>query len=117
MSDEGPKLEAVDDARGAEDRPRRGILLLPNLITTGALFSGFYAIVAGMNGRFIAAALAIYVAAVLDTLDGRVARWTRTESPLALSTIVFRTWLRSVLRRRWWCSSGAWLHSANSVGL
>ena len=81
MSDEGPKLEAVDDARGAEDRPRRGILLLPNLITTGALFSGFYAIVAGMNGRFIAAALAIYVAAVLDTLDGRVARWTRTESP------------------------------------
>lgn len=81
MSDESPKLEAVDDVGDGEDRRHRGVLLLPNLITTGALFSGFYAIVAGMNGRFIAAALAIYVAIVLDTLDGRVARWTRTESP------------------------------------
>jgi CDP-diacylglycerol--serine O-phosphatidyltransferase len=59
---------------------RRGIYLLPNLITTGALFAGFYAIVAGMNGNFIAAALAIIVAGLLDTADGRVARWTRTES-------------------------------------
>jgi CDP-diacylglycerol--serine O-phosphatidyltransferase len=59
---------------------RRGIYLAPNLITTGALFAGFYAIVAGMNGNFVAAALAIYVAMLLDTLDGRVARWTRTES-------------------------------------
>ncbi len=59
---------------------RRGIYLLPNLITTGALFAGFYAIVAGMNGNFVAAALAIIVAALLDTADGRVARWTRTES-------------------------------------
>ena len=41
MSDEGPKLEAVDDASGGEDRRRRGILLLPNLITTGALFRAF----------------------------------------------------------------------------
>jgi len=59
---------------------RRGIYLAPNLITTGALFAGFYAIVAGMNGHFIGAGLAIYVAGALDTLDGRVARWTRTES-------------------------------------
>ncbi|MBX3706447.1 MAG: CDP-diacylglycerol--serine O-phosphatidyltransferase [Pseudomonadales bacterium] len=59
---------------------RRGIYLVPNLITTGALFAGFYAIVAGMNGHFIAAGIAIYAAMVLDTLDGRVARWTRTES-------------------------------------
>jgi CDP-diacylglycerol--serine O-phosphatidyltransferase len=44
------------------------------------LFAGFYAIVAGMNGNFIAAALAIFVAMALDTADGRVARWTRTES-------------------------------------
>lgn len=58
----------------------RGIYLAPNLITTGALFAGFYAIVAGMNGNFIGAALAIYVAMLLDTLDGRVARWTKTES-------------------------------------
>ena len=48
---------------------RRGIYLAPNLITTGALFAGFYAIVAGMNGNFVAAALAIYVAMLLDTLD------------------------------------------------
>jgi CDP-diacylglycerol--serine O-phosphatidyltransferase len=59
---------------------RRGIYLLPNLITTGALFAGFFAIVAGMNGDFLAAALAILVAGLLDTADGRVARWTRTES-------------------------------------
>jgi CDP-diacylglycerol---serine O-phosphatidyltransferase len=64
----------------AEARRRRGIYLVPNLITTGALFAGFYAIVAGMNGHFIAAALAIFVAMALDTADGRVARWTRTES-------------------------------------
>jgi CDP-diacylglycerol--serine O-phosphatidyltransferase len=61
-------------------RRRRGIYLVPNLITTGALFSGFYAIVAGMNGNFVPAALAIFIAMALDTADGRVARWTRTES-------------------------------------
>ena len=60
--------------------PRRGIYLLPNLFTTGALFAGFYAIVAGMNGHFVAASLAMFVAMALDTADGRVARWTKTES-------------------------------------
>jgi CDP-diacylglycerol--serine O-phosphatidyltransferase len=59
---------------------RRGIYLLPNLITTAALFAGFFAIVAGMNGNFLSAALAILAAGLLDTADGRVARWTRTES-------------------------------------
>jgi len=59
---------------------RRGVYLLPNLITSGALFAGFYAIVAGMNGNFVAAALAIFVAIALDTADGRVARLTKTES-------------------------------------
>jgi CDP-diacylglycerol--serine O-phosphatidyltransferase len=74
-------MEADGLEGGDADHPRRrGIYLLPNLITTGALFAGFYAIVAGMNGHFIAAGLAIYVAMALDTLDGRVARWTRTES-------------------------------------
>lgn len=58
----------------------RGIYLLPNLFTTAALFSGFYAVVAGMNGRFEAAAIAIFVAMVLDGLDGRVARLTNTQS-------------------------------------
>ncbi|MEM7002626.1 MAG: CDP-diacylglycerol--serine O-phosphatidyltransferase [Pseudomonadota bacterium] len=59
---------------------RRGIYLLPNLITSGALFAGFYAMVAAMNGDFIPAALAIFVAMALDTADGRVARMTNTES-------------------------------------
>jgi CDP-diacylglycerol--serine O-phosphatidyltransferase len=59
---------------------RRGIYLLPNLFTTAALFAGFYAIVQAMNNRFDLAAVAIYAAMVLDGLDGRVARLTRTES-------------------------------------
>jgi CDP-diacylglycerol--serine O-phosphatidyltransferase len=59
---------------------RRGIYLLPNLFTTGALFCGFYAIVQGMNDRWEQAAVAIFVALVLDSLDGRVARMTRTQS-------------------------------------
>ncbi len=61
-------------------RDRKGIYLLPNLFTTGALFSGFYAVVAGMNGHFENAAIAIFVAMILDGLDGRVARLTNTQS-------------------------------------
>lgn len=59
---------------------RRGIYLLPNLFTTAALFAGFYAIVQAMNTRFDVAAVAIFAAMVLDALDGRVARLTRTQS-------------------------------------
>lgn len=59
---------------------RRGIYLLPNLFTTAALFAGFYAIVQGMNGHFEYAAVAIFIAMVLDGLDGRVARMTNTQS-------------------------------------
>jgi CDP-diacylglycerol--serine O-phosphatidyltransferase len=59
---------------------RRGIYLLPNLFTTAALFAGFYAIVQAMNVNFDQAAIAIFVAMVLDGLDGRVARMTRTQS-------------------------------------
>ena len=71
----------VHDIDAAGDRQRRrGVYLLPNLITTAALFAGFFAIVAAANGHFVNAALAIYGAFVLDTLDGRVARWTRSES-------------------------------------
>ena len=60
--------------------PRKGIYLLPNLVTTAALFSGFYAILAGMNGQYEKAAIAVFVAMLLDGLDGRVARWTNTQS-------------------------------------
>lgn len=59
---------------------RRGVFLLPNLVTTGALFGGFYAIVAAMHGNFANAALAIFAAQILDGFDGRVARMTNTES-------------------------------------
>lgn len=62
------------------DLRRRSIYLLPNLFTTGALFAGFYAIVQAMNQRFEFAAIAIFVAMVLDGLDGRVARLTHTQS-------------------------------------
>ena len=68
-------------ARPALERVRkRGVYLLPNLFTTLALFAGFYAIVQGMNHNFEQAAIAVFVAMVLDGLDGRVARLTRTQS-------------------------------------
>ncbi|MEI2418526.1 CDP-diacylglycerol--serine O-phosphatidyltransferase [Orrella sp. JC864] len=62
------------------ERRHRGIYLLPNAFTTAALFAGFYAVVQAMNGRFEAAAIAIFVAMVLDGMDGRVARLTNTQS-------------------------------------
>jgi CDP-diacylglycerol--serine O-phosphatidyltransferase len=64
-----------------DQRPRsRAIYLLPNLFTTGCLFSGFYAIVAAIDGNYNRAGFAIFLAMLCDTLDGRVARMTRTES-------------------------------------
>ncbi len=59
---------------------RRGIYLLPNMLTLGALFSGFYAVIAGMSGDFNGAGWAILIAGVLDGLDGRIARLTNTQS-------------------------------------
>jgi CDP-diacylglycerol--serine O-phosphatidyltransferase len=59
---------------------RRGIYLLPNLITLSALFCGFFAIVVANNGWFDWAAYAIFIAMLLDGMDGRVARWTNTQS-------------------------------------
>jgi CDP-diacylglycerol---serine O-phosphatidyltransferase len=63
-----------------EKRRRRGIYILPSLFTTASLFAGFYAIVQAMNGNFEYAPLAIFIAAILDALDGRIARLTHTES-------------------------------------
>jgi CDP-diacylglycerol---serine O-phosphatidyltransferase len=65
-----------DDSRV---RPR-GVYWLPNLLTTGALFAGFYAIVAAIDLRFEYAGIAVFVAMFFDMLDGRVARWTQTAS-------------------------------------
>src|SRR3990167_5792826 len=59
---------------------RKGIYILPNLFTLAALFGGFYAIVMAMNGRFDMAAIGVFCAMVLDSLDGRVARMTNTQS-------------------------------------
>jgi CDP-diacylglycerol--serine O-phosphatidyltransferase len=61
-------------------KPKKGIYLLPNLLTTAGLFSGFYAVVASMNNQFEAAAVAIFIAMIFDGLDGRVARITNTQS-------------------------------------
>jgi CDP-diacylglycerol--serine O-phosphatidyltransferase len=75
-----PPVSAAEVA-ATPARPRsRGIYILPNAFTTANLFAGFYAIVQAMNGRFEAAAVAIFVAMVLDSLDGRVARLTNTQS-------------------------------------
>ena len=57
-----------------------GVYLLPNLITTGSLFSGFYSIISSINGEIITAIFAIIIAMVLDGLDGRVARLTKTQT-------------------------------------
>ena len=82
-------LAMIDDLRALSDdhdvaeppRPRRkGIYVLPNAITLAALFSGFYAIVMAINGRFEAACLGVFCSAVLDSLDGRVARMTNSQS-------------------------------------
>ena len=79
----------TEDPKSAEDEAgpravvpprRRGIYVLPNAITLAALFSGFYGIVMAMNGRFEVACIAIFCAAILDSLDGRVARMTNAQS-------------------------------------
>ena len=62
----------------------KGVYLLPNLFTTGALFSGFYAILISIDGQFDAAAIAIFVAQILDGLDGRIARLTNTSSAFGI---------------------------------
>lgn len=93
-------------------RPHRGIYLLPNLFTTGAMFAGFYAIIAGIGGRYTEAAIAVFVAAVLDGLDGRVARLTNTQSEFGVQydslsdlvsfglapSLVLYTWSLSALK-------------------
>jgi CDP-diacylglycerol--serine O-phosphatidyltransferase len=61
-------------------RRRKGIYLLPNLLTTGCLFSGFYAIIAAIDKNFAPAGMAVFIAMLFDTLDGRTARLTHTET-------------------------------------
>jgi CDP-diacylglycerol---serine O-phosphatidyltransferase len=75
-----PHLTAGDGLLGRPTLRRRGIYLLPNAFTTAALFCGFYAIVMAMNLKFDHATVAIFIAMVLDSIDGRVARLTNTQS-------------------------------------
>ena len=105
---------------------RRGIYLLPNLLTLGALFAGFYAIIAGMGGNFNEAGWAILIAAVLDGLDGRVARLTNTQSAfgaqfdslsdmvsfgVAPALIIF-SWALSSLGQAGWAASFIYISCA-----
>ena len=80
----GRAARAAMTGTAAEAQPAsprsRGVYILPNAFTTANLFAGFFAIVQAMNGRFEVAAVAIFVAMVLDSLDGRVARLTNTQS-------------------------------------
>lgn len=82
MAKQASKL-AISETDIDDSQPlrARGIYLLPNLFTSAALFSGFFAIVSAMNFKYEQAAVAIFVAMVLDGLDGRVARMTNTQSP------------------------------------
>ncbi|MET4579769.1 CDP-diacylglycerol--serine O-phosphatidyltransferase [Ottowia thiooxydans] len=74
-----PKFPQAEEAPPVR-KPRKGIYVLPNLFTLAGLFGGFYAVVMAMNGRFDLATTGIFAAMVLDSLDGRVARMTGTQS-------------------------------------
>ncbi|NVK74172.1 CDP-diacylglycerol--serine O-phosphatidyltransferase [Marinomonas sp. CT5] len=75
-------IDEIEDLDLGDEKkqPHKGVYLLPNLFTTAALFSGFYSIIAAMNGDYINAAVAIFISMVFDGLDGRVARLTHTQS-------------------------------------
>jgi CDP-diacylglycerol---serine O-phosphatidyltransferase len=79
--EDGTHPQDLSPAEGVVVRKRRkGIYILPNLFTLGALFGGFYGVVMAMDGRFDQAAVGVFCAMVLDSLDGRVARMTNTQS-------------------------------------
>ena len=117
-----------DEAEVAEaPRPRRrGIYVLPNAITLAALFAGFYAIVMAMNGRFEQSCIGIFCAAVLDSLDGRVARMTNSQSAFgeqmdslcdmvsfgAAPAIIVYTWAFSGLGKLGWIPAFVYMSGA-----
>jgi len=116
----------VDKANPLKPRSR-GIYLLPNLFTTAALFAGFYAITASMAGRFELAAISIFIAMVLDGLDGRVARMTNTQSEFGAQydsladmlsfgvapALVMYTWALIPLGKLGWLA--AFIHAAGGA--
>lgn len=93
----------------------KGIYLLPNLFTTGALFAGYYSIIASINGKFEVAAYTVFIAALLDGLDGRVARLTNTQSEFgeqydSLSDLISFGLAPSLLMYNWSLHSLANIH-------
>lgn len=77
---DGADSESVELESIVVRKRRKGLYILPNMVTLAALFAGFYSIVMAMNGRFDMAAIGVFCAMVLDSLDGRVARMTHTQS-------------------------------------
>ncbi|MGH8122445.1 MAG: CDP-alcohol phosphatidyltransferase family protein [Rudaea sp.] len=112
----------MENAPEPAPKPRRGIYLLPNLFTTGALFSGFYAVIAAIAGHYVDAAIAVFVAGILDALDGRIARLTNTQSAFGVQydslsdmcsfglapALIMYTWSLSTLKPfgPWWGKVG-----------
>jgi len=80
MQEEGSDPDLADGGTLLVRKRRKGIYMLPNLVTLAALFGGFYAVIMAINGHFDLAAYGIFCAMVLDSLDGRVARMTNTQS-------------------------------------
>lgn len=115
---EGADFEQ-DPPTAVRPHGRKGIYLLPNLLTTGALFAGFYAVLAAMDGKFEAAAVAIFVAMVFDGLDGLVARLTNTQSAFGVQydslsdmvsfgvapAVVAFSWMLSTLGKLGWAAA------------
>lgn len=108
----------------ASHKARRGIYLLPNLFTTAGLFAGFYGIVAAIGGRYEIAAMAIFIAMIMDGIDGRVARLTNTQSEfgvqydsltdmvcfgLAPALIMYQWALRDLAAFGWFWAKIGWL--------
>jgi len=117
------QLDTIKDRLIMTEQRRRGIYLLPNLFTTAGLFAGFFAIIVAMEGRFEAAAIAIFIAMIMDALDGRVARMTNTQSDfgqeydsladmvsfgLAPSLVIYQWALADLLQQGWGWGKAAW---------
>jgi CDP-diacylglycerol--serine O-phosphatidyltransferase len=120
-------MDPATEQLSASPKRRRGIYLLPNLFTTAALFAGFYAITAAMNQRYELAAISIFIAMVLDGLDGRVARLTNTQSAFGAEydsmadvisfgvapALVMYTWSLAGLGKIGWVA--AFVHTAGAA--
>lgn len=96
---------------------RKGLYILPNLFTLAALFGGFYAIVMAMNGRMEQAAIGVFCAMVLDSLDGRVARMTHTQTAFGAQMDSLSDMVSFGAARRWWLMPGGSKASGAGAGL